>query len=688
MYTLHDQTFVESHTGNTPHLLRYLDGSMQQLALPYYTTVCGNSEDPVTDVVVDVAAALPTEDDGCDVIYSHTDFSANETTYYRENYDAEGNCTGGDALPLELGAGQTLDRLLPLADGTYAAILLDDSMGSFFSLFDADFTQTSEWELHVQWVDSFALAPDGTLYLSYYGLDGFPETARVDTAAQILHPLEGEDIPDHYTGAGVLPDGSPCLFDGNGLYAVRGGVCEKVIDWANSDFVGGDVTKALPLADGTFLISAYDGSYEHQSLWQLTARKPEELANLQIITMSMLYQNPNLIRAVTTFNRARTDVRIVMQNYGIRSEDYQQAKAAFERDLLDGKLGDIIVTGELPFENYADKGLFLDLYPLLAETPAFQPEDYFMNYFTSLETEGKLLRFSNAFQITTLAAKTKHLDGREHLTLAETTALLDSLPAGMEGFHRASDEDILRQLIMQNLGAFVDVKGETCDFENDAFMGILEYAGRFPSVAEMQQEQETWTDAQHMEYIRDYENCMREDRVLFRNFYLTQVEDYAHLKVTFGKDAVTLVGFPTLGEVSGNGGVFTACDTIAVHAETPYQPEIAAFLMHLLSEEQQRQLPMGMPVRRSVLHEQQAEVMAWEPYLVDVGGTYEEIAPATAEEMEAMEAYIAGVTVCDYVDETVYGIVYEEAGMYFAGDQTVQSAVEHIQSRVELYLAE
>ena len=40
------------------------------------------------------------------------------------------------------------------------------------------------------------------------------------------------------------------------------------------------------------------------------------------------------------------------------------------------------------------------------------------------------------------------------------------------------------------------------------------------------------------------------------------------------------------------------------------------------------------------------------------------------------------------LDGTVKNIVLEEAGMFFAGDQTAEAAAKKIQSRAELYLSE
>ncbi|MBQ8079872.1 MAG: hypothetical protein IJ236_07960, partial [Oscillospiraceae bacterium] len=55
---------------------------------------------------------------------------------------------------------------------------------------------------------------------------------------------------------------------------------------------------------------------------------------------------------------------------------------------------------------------------------------------------------------------------------------------------------------------------------------------------------------------------------------------------------------------------------------------------------------------------------------------------------DSIKDYIAGITESGFYDEKIANIISEEAGKFFAGDQSAQQAADMIQSRASLYLSE
>ena len=99
------------------------------------------------------------------------------------------------------------------------------------------------------------------------------------------------------------------------------------------------------------------------------------------------------------------------------------------------------------------------------------------------------------------------------------------------------------------------------------------------------------------------------------------------------------------------------------------------FLEYLLSEELQKWIgPMNnmFPVRK------------------DCFEAYQRDQEMSAEYIERVEKMAEAAVLNDFgaVSDPVWAIVSEEAGMYFTGDADLETTVQKIQNRVQLYLDE
>ena len=64
------------------------------------------------------------------------------------------------------------------------------------------------------------------------------------------------------------------------------------------------------------------------------------------------------------------------------------------------------------------------------------------------------------------------------------------------------------------------------------------------------------------------------------------------------------------------------------------------------------------------------------------------IRAATAEEAQRYESLINSIDKIGLCDKTIFDIVQETIGPYFAGDKTLDETVELVQNRVTLYVNE
>ncbi len=570
-----------------------------------------------------------------------------------------------------------------------ATIMLKDGRGNFalrtadaesaIVVLDEHFRKLGSIDSIGSWIHGITIGNDGEIY-AYYNTGGGEAVAKINTATWDFTRIQTEGMPANPAQIGCgAGDYEILVQDGEAAYGVdmETNTCVKLIDWVNSDFSSSVGVNALP--DGRFFLTEYDSGTSRVSAWVLREKTQEELKALEIISLATIHENRSLERAVSLFNRQRSDVRIVIENYSKYNEDdgWEQGLEKFKRDMVENKVADIICTANLPFAGFANKGLFEDLYPFMEQDAEFEENAYFMNYFESMEYGGKLLQMSPDFYISTAIGKKKFLGDRQGLTFTEYTELAHSLPDGMEMFPNMHQGDALQELVTEQLACFIDEEKATCSFDTTEFVQLLELCGSYPTKMEMQSQ---------VQYPYE-ELAYRDDAALLCDYVLRTPYDL-HLvqEGVFGGEEITILGKPTAD--GGNGASFISETSLAMSAQSQYKTEIWDFFKFLLSSEYQDSLYNTLPVRRSSMQKWMDAVMKEEEWLFPLGEDVILLEPIAREEMDTLLAYIEEIHSNSSYDSTVYNIVYEEAGMYFAGDQSAANCAKMIQSRVSLYLSE
>ncbi len=704
---LNDRVLIRSHDGEQNREFYYLMDESFQSAEPVNFTAFEESyalqqeseEDDYTSI-----AAIFTDSEGMTklICQSYTLDAAGvqqNCSYTLETYDGSMQLTDSQDITAAIGEKISIsDAAEDTAGNLYLLGANPEAMECRYVVLDADcqpLHSGSLWDaLHARHI---FCGSDGSIYISYFGVSGLQEIGRLDPADGTLERIRIEGMPTMlqtmYHGGGNY---DYFVQDETALYGIRmdEAVCEEVVNWLNSDFLGADVRTAVPLADGTFLISAYDITHMYTELWYLRPRTPEEMDAVQLISLAALDIQDDVLRyAVQRFNREHAPCRIAIREYAqdaVDNASWDAGVSAFEDDMTSGIVADIICLDQMSFERYVNKGLFADLYTCMEADADFREEDYFMNYFSSMAYGEHLYRMGYGFTIRTLAAKTEHAGEEMGITPQEMMERMATLPDGMRPFADIGKETALTEIVLNNLGSFVDEQAGTCSFDTPEFIGLLEFCG---SCGE---ETMSWSENEW----RALENAYRADRVLYRHTKFSEPGEYHTLTAgIFGGEPVTLVGYPTVQE-EANGGVFDSWSTLAMSSQTAYPEQVWSFLKLLLSEDFQSSLLNCLPVHRGAMAGRMEQAMTPVQYedadgiLHDMPNYYTngtgavEIGYATAAEMETLTAYVEGIRDHVFTDAAIYGIVYEEAVMYFSGDSTAEQAAEKIQGRVSLYLSE
>ncbi|MDE5737965.1 MAG: extracellular solute-binding protein [Oscillospiraceae bacterium] len=563
----------------------------------------------------------------------------------------------------------SMNNLISSKDSYY--IVSYTEMGEpALDIYDKDFKKTGEVTGDFQYIDNVFATEDKTIVV-YQDSNWEYSLGTINPETNAIEKIEISDMPRWFNSASMGAGNYDFfVYDSQATYGINfeNGTCEEVVNWINSDFSGDTVGMITALEDGRFIITTYDygdGS-EEAGIYLLKERDQKELENVQLITLATFALSTNLQRAVTKFNRSNSDYRIGVVDYSNYStdEDYEAGMEKLNNDMLSGVVADIINVDSISYESFANKGMFIDLTDHVSN---FNQNEYFTNFFDALKYGDKLYKLGFGFSVQTLEAKTEHVNGKSGLSVAEFTELIKNLPEGMTAFSEMSRSGALYRFLMGNLSAFVDVNNATCNFNTPEFTELLELCATYPE--EVNTNMDSFTQDDWEKYWNEQDFQYINDKVLFRDCYISSIKDQIRETVTYFGDAdVTKVGYPTVNENS-NGGRFQPDYTLAISANSDMQEQAWKFFEFMLSEDFQENLSWSTPVRIEAFDKKAQQALEPDTYIDENGETQVmpytiyrgqesvELDMPTQADIDKIKNYITSVTETTYYNEQIYTII-------------------------------
>jgi ABC-type glycerol-3-phosphate transport system substrate-binding protein len=682
------------------------DGTAERVSLQYLDE-CAEDE----NMYGYVAAAATDSDGGIKILYCG--YSLNDEgdsweaySYTMESYDSNMQLTETRDLGNILSEGIYLNTVSMDGNGNYVFAVMDETTNeNSILVFDKDLNQTASIAGDFDWMQGMYTSADGSIYLSYYSnTNGNQVLSKVNTETEEIEPLALDGMPTWYNNAFVgTGDYDLYIYDSTSVYGikVKENTCEEVVNWVNSDFTGDRVRSVYAIPDGGFIVNAYAGSdLTVADSYLLTERSEKDLKNMQLISLAVLYTSEEISDAVCQYNRSQKNYRIVIEDYSKYNtdDDYEAGLNKFESDMTSGVIADIIDTSSIAFESYARKGVFADIGEMMDNDSDFNQDDYFMNYFDSLEYNGSLRRIGYSYTIHTLAAKTSLVGETSGLSTAEFMELVQEMPEGMSLFSSMTKDDALYYLCLANMSNFINTENASCSFNSSEFIDLLTFCN---SLSEESLSFSDFDESDWDQYMLEMDSAYLNNKVLMYTAYLYSPDNY-HEMVDgyFGGEDVTMVGYPTAKEGS-NGGYFSSNSLLSISSSSKYKEEAWDFIKLLLSEDYQtNSLAYTMPVNKNAMKAMMEDSLNPSTYLDEndnevaynsvfyMGSEEIDIGIPTQKEMDDLMAYAESITEYNYNNSDIYNIIQEEATMYFDGDQTVEAAADMIQSRVGLYMSE
>ncbi len=444
---------------------------------------------------------------------------------------------------------------------------------------------------------SFRMLPgDGEMLICYYTQTDYKQVVvSYDTATGALsQPLGISSKAGNNLYNAMASDTYDFVYKTNiGIYGydIVSDTETELLNWINSDINATRLNSTYIAPDGTVftLMQEYEESNVTTTINRLTRIPDEEVKEKYILTFGTLSASYNLIDAVVKFNRQSEDYRITIKNYADYNSEENEWKGAitqFNNDITTGKIPDIIqISSEMPYQNYAAKGLFADLYPLLDADPAFDRANLYENVLEALSVGGKLYQIIPSFRISTLAGKSSIVGGEDGWTMEGLLAALETLPEGVtDPFGgEMTRVNFLTNVCTMARDQFIDKDTGTCSFDSEEFIKILKFAAQLP-------EKTVWETTNWDEVGEDFYNdrdfMYRTDSAILQQMELGNYIGFWETQMgRFGAD-ISLVGYPNANK---NGAAIIPGDAFAISSQSQSKEGAWDFISNYICVDQDKE---------------------------------------------------------------------------------------------------
>lgn len=527
----------------------------------------------------------------------------------------------------------------------------------------------------------------------------------IDPETQTL----GEAVELSYNAYDLMPgnDDYQYFFNYNGvIYGHRDGAAEdeKIFSFLDCDINSSNISFSSIREDGTVVALEQErNDYTDSRKYNLIFMEQVDASTLpqkQELTLACMYLDYNLRARIIDFNRASTDTRITVNDYSeYNSEnDWNAGMTKLNTEILSGMVPDILlVDSSMPIQQYAAKGILVDLWQLIDSDPELSRDDLMTHYFDALSIDGKLYQAIDVFSIQTAVGMTSVVGDRTSWTLdelRETFAALDP-DATIFGVWDTK-AGILEGCVSRSINSFVDWSNPVspCSFDSEEFIDMLEFANSFP--AEFNDMDFDW-ESYDSEYTR-----LRTGKQLLTTAYISCLDDIQYINANLWNEGVSFIGYPSS---NGNGSCFSMpYNSMAISTACKNVDAAWSFVRTVLTEEYQTenyymyQFPTNRHVFETMVEEAMTPEYTTDPdtgeqvevtdsWWIDDDTTIEIGALTEAEYDQFLQLYESCNTVYSY-DEAIMALINEEVAAYFDGQKTAEETARLIQDRVGLYVME
>lgn len=543
------------------------------------------------------------------------------------------------------------------------------------------------------YISNMLATKDGRVLAGYYSNEGF-KLEEVNLSQKGLSKIDSSIAFDYGTYQGGT-DFDMIYTQGSKLYTcnLNDEKPTEILNWVDSDIDSNNLQNFRILEDGR--VAAFSIDYNSDTpaseLAVLTKKNRSEIPEKKVLTYATTYLAYSNNKDIVAFNKQSDEYRIEVKQYAEDGADYDTIRDLMIADISSGKGPDIIdlLFTPISFEEAVTMGIFEDLNSYLDKDENLKREDFVENAMKTYERDGKLYSIMPCFGVNTIVGKVSDVGTGSSWTLDEINELVEARPEVEQIYSNNTKNSVVRRICAVNRDKFINPETGECNFVNEEFYKILDFANHFPK-------EYNYDPNEPSEYAK-----ARNGQILLLNGQVTSVQLYQMYKEIYGEE-VNFIGFPTMGD-SGSF-IISNGTTVGMNVNSENKEGVWEFIKFNLTTERQENLQTansGFPILKSALEKKFEDDMEDE-YYVDVDGKQTKIPKATwgsldftvdvwastKDEVDAVRNLINTAGHETYVDADVFDIVEEEAQGYFEGQKTAPEVAEIIQSRIQIYVNE
>jgi len=520
---------------------------------------------------------------------------------------------------------------------------------------------------------------DGSVAHSGWGGKG-RELSKIDVTGKRF--VETIELPNNaYNVYQGNAEYSFIFSDNIGLYGIEesSGEAVMLLDWIDSDMSQDGLRNLTILSDGRILVMSqtWGSDGPNNEIIYLTKVPYSELPERIVLTLATFYLDGNIRSEVVKFNRASTTHRIKVNDYSEfnTEDDWNAGITRLSTEIISGNVPDLLDVRNLPFSQYAAKGLLLDLYALIDSDPDFNRSDFIESALRAAEINGNLYQAFPSFSVITMVGHPSAVGSSPGWTMEEFVATLAAHPNADyplgQGLTRLN---LLQALFMFSIDDYVDWDAGTTRFDSNDFMALLEFAKTLP-------DEYDWES----DYIPTHELVMAGRQVVYATSFWG-LDDYQMTRAMFGGDIV----FKGLPSKDRNGNSLSPSTSFAITSKCKDVDGAWSFIRTFLTEDWQKEnIWYGLPTNKHVFDKLIYDAMTEERHSSgSIDGFLVEMESLTQADVDHIMSLINSISGTVGEDETLWTIISESAADFFSGRTTVQDAVRVIQNRASTYVAE
>lgn len=539
------------------------------------------------------------------------------------------------------------------------------------------------------WINNIIVDEKGDCYATYYGQNG-QVCKKADFSAGSF--TEDLDMPS-YDGKLIKKSDTTYIMAGyESVYEYNTETKEKtkLWDWINIDVTDVNTESFEVNPDDTYSLISYQYRGEKPRVDYIKVFKQAisgENARKDII-YGCTYLDWDLRQKITDFNKSQSEYRIRVKSYidmagDWNEEEYNNQLARYKADIAGGGI-DLMSVDSTDFSaiQLAKKGAFLDLseyYSTVANR-----SDYFENILDIFKINDKDYFAINKVGLISMIGNAEVFKGKTSWTSQDLLELRKQFP-DKEFIEYASKESAISSMVLFSLNTFLDYEKGTCDFCNQRFYDMLNFANTFPK------------EVNYEDY--DVYGKLASGDIIVAQLMATNCRDVSMYRQIMGEDAV-IIGPPN---DEGIRAQVIPTSMFAISSKTEVKEGCYKFLKSLEKEdENDYSSGSGLPVLKKAFYDTMKKEITPQTYVDENGETQVvessysigtesgtiDIRNANQGDVDVIEDLMVNAKDTIRIDDKFAEIFMEEIQPFFEGKKTAEETANVLQSRMKIYLSE